>query len=84
MFLHHLTPNVVLRLSVYMCACKTMGVAPSVVNFVRAHTIHHQPLHMERIDNATVVKEEAQFASLNFMYHSHIEAPMVLQEQVRG
>ncbi|PUZ65799.1 hypothetical protein GQ55_3G253900 [Panicum hallii var. hallii] len=77
MYLHHLTPNAVLQLSVYMWALKTMGVSPSVENFVRAHTIHHQPLHMERMQGSTVVKEEAQFASLNFKYHSDVEAPVV-------
>jgi hypothetical protein len=77
MYLHHLTPNAVLQLSVYMWASKTMGVSPSVENFVQAHTIHHQPLHMERMQGSTVVKEEAQFASLNFKYHSNVEAPVV-------
>jgi hypothetical protein len=29
MYIHHLTPNAILRLSVYMWSCKTMGVASS-------------------------------------------------------
>jgi hypothetical protein len=32
MYLHHLTPNAVLQLSVYMWACKTMGVDHSAAN----------------------------------------------------
>jgi hypothetical protein len=29
------------------------------------------------MQGSTVVKEEAQFASLNFKYHSNVEAPVV-------
>jgi hypothetical protein len=43
MCLHHLTPNAILRLSLYMWGSKTMGVAPGVANFVRVHIVHHQP-----------------------------------------
>ena len=77
MYLHHLTPNAILRLSVYMWSCKTMGVELSVANFIRAHIIHHQPLHLERLDGKKLVKEEAQFASLNFRYRSDVDVPVI-------
>lgn len=69
MYLHQLTRNGVLRLRLFMWVCKSMGVAPTVKNFVRAHVIHHQPKHVERIgENGALIKEEVQFGCLNFRY----------------
>jgi hypothetical protein len=77
MYLHHLTPNAILWLSVYMWACKTMSVSPSAANFVRVHTVHHQPLKIERLIEGALVHEEAQFASLNFKYRGDTDVAVV-------
>jgi hypothetical protein len=68
LYLHHLTPNGVVRLNIYMWVCKTMGIAPSVDTFVRAHRLHHQPLKIDRVADGVTITEEAQFASINFIY----------------
>ncbi|KAK8458374.1 hypothetical protein SEVIR_3G365901v4 [Setaria viridis] len=79
MFLHHLTPNGVLRLSIYMWVCKSMGVMPNVDNFLRAHVIHHQPKYIEMIgENGALIKEEAQFGCLNFRYKTEGSTPVTL------
>jgi hypothetical protein len=77
MYLHHLTPNAVLRLSVYMWASKTMSVSPTTANFVRVHTVHHQPLKIERLIDGALVREEAQFSSLNFKYCGDTDVPVI-------
>jgi hypothetical protein len=41
-YLHQLTPNAILRLSVYMWICRTMKIKPSVEGFASAHQVHHQ------------------------------------------
>jgi hypothetical protein len=77
MYLHHLTPNIILRLSVYMWASKTMSMSPTTANFVKVHTIHHQPLKLEHLVDGVLVREEAQFASLNFKYRGDTDVPVV-------
>jgi hypothetical protein len=77
MYLHHLTPNAILRLSVYIWSYKMMGVAPSIANFVRVQTVHHQPLKVDRVADGALVHEEVQFASLNFKYRSDVDVPVV-------
>jgi hypothetical protein len=41
-FLHQLTPNAILRLSVYMWICRTTNIKPSAEGFASAHQVHHQ------------------------------------------
>jgi hypothetical protein len=41
-YLHHLTPNAIIRLSVYMWSCKTMCVSRTAANFVRAVGDNHR------------------------------------------
>jgi hypothetical protein len=77
MYLHHLTPNSILHLSLYMWGAKTMGVGLGVANFVRVHTVHHQPLKLERFVDGALVREEAQFASLSFKDHTDVDVPIV-------
>jgi hypothetical protein len=41
-YLHQLTPNAILRLSVYMWICRTTKIKPSAEGFAAAHQVHHQ------------------------------------------
>jgi hypothetical protein len=41
-YLHQLTPNAILRLSVYMWICRTTKIKPSAEGFTSAHQVHHQ------------------------------------------
>jgi hypothetical protein len=41
-YLHQLTPNAILRLSVYMWICRTTKIKPSAEGFTSAHQMHHQ------------------------------------------
>jgi hypothetical protein len=41
-YLHQLTPNSILRLSVYMWICRTTKIKPSTEGFASAHQVHHQ------------------------------------------
>jgi hypothetical protein len=41
-YLHQLTPNAILRLSVYMWICRTTKIKPSAEGFALAHQVHHQ------------------------------------------
>jgi hypothetical protein len=41
-YLHQLTPNAILRLSVYMWICRTTKIKPSAKGFTSAHQVHHQ------------------------------------------
>jgi hypothetical protein len=39
--------------------------------------MHHQPLKIEHLVDGALVREEAQFASLNFKYHGDTNVPVV-------
>jgi hypothetical protein len=41
-YLHQLTPNAILRLSVYMWICRTTKIKPSAEGFASVHQVHHQ------------------------------------------
>jgi hypothetical protein len=41
-YLHQLTPNAILRLSVYMWICRTTKIKPSAEGFALADQVHHQ------------------------------------------
>jgi hypothetical protein len=53
-----------------------MDVSPTAANFVRVHTVHHQPLKVERLVDSALVREEAQFSSLNFKYPGDTDVPV--------
>jgi hypothetical protein len=77
MYLHHRTPNAILWLSIYMWASKTMFVSPTVANFVRVHTVHHQPQKIERLVDGALVREKVYLASLNFKYCGDTDVPVI-------
>lgn len=54
-----------------------MDVAPSTTNFVRVHTVHHQPLKIEQLVDDAIVREEAQFASLDFKCRGDTDVPVI-------
>jgi hypothetical protein len=41
------------------------------------HTVHHQPIKVDRVADGALVREEAQFASINFKYRSDLDVPVV-------
>jgi hypothetical protein len=41
-YLHQLTPNAILRLSVYTWICRTTKIKPSAEGVASAHQVHHQ------------------------------------------
>jgi hypothetical protein len=41
-YLHQLTPNAILHLSVYMWIYRTTKIKPSAEGFASAHQVHHQ------------------------------------------
>jgi hypothetical protein len=41
-YLHQLTPNAILCLSVYMWICRTTKIKPSAEGFASAHQVHYQ------------------------------------------
>jgi hypothetical protein len=55
------TLNAILRLCLYMWSAKTMSVAPNATNFVRAHTVHHQPLIFEHLNCENIVREVREY-----------------------
>jgi hypothetical protein len=77
MYLHHLTPSAIVCLSLHMWGAKTMGVAPGLDNFVRLHAVHHQPRKLEWLADGALVREEAQFDSLNFKYRTNVDVAIV-------
>lgn len=75
-YFHQITPNAVLRLSVFMWVCRTMGVVPSADAFLRSHAVHHQPKYVDAVVNDKLVKYDAQYACLNFKYASEVDSPV--------
>jgi hypothetical protein len=47
----------------HLTPSKTMSMSPSAAN-----TVHHQPLKIEHLVCGSLVRDEAQFASLNIKY----------------
>jgi hypothetical protein len=60
-YLHQLTTNAILRLSVYMWICRTTKIKPSAEGFASAHQS---------------VEKDYQFGCLNFSYKSGVVSPV--------
>uniref|UniRef100_K4AM69 Transposase (putative) gypsy type domain-containing protein n=1 Tax=Setaria italica TaxID=4555 RepID=K4AM69_SETIT len=67
-YLHLLTPNALVHLSVYMWICKTTKIKPSAAGFASAHKVHLQPKYLLEESANGVVEKKSHFGCLNFMY----------------
>jgi hypothetical protein len=69
-FLHQLTPNAIIRLSVFIWDLQSKGVEPLVEAFCRVHELHYQ----------TKAREDGlheNFGCYNFAYHKDMKTPVV-------
>jgi hypothetical protein len=69
-YLHQLTPNAIVRLSVYIWALRSQGVEPLAEAFCRVHELHYQ----------TKAREDGlheNFGCYNFAYRKDMKTPVV-------
>jgi hypothetical protein len=69
-YLHQLTPNTIIRLSVYIWALRSQGVEPLAEAFYRVHELHYQ----------TKAREDGlheNFGCYNFAYRKDMKTPVV-------
>jgi hypothetical protein len=69
-YLHQLTPNAIVRLSVYIWALRSQGPEPLAEGFCRAHELHYQ----------TKAREDGlheNFGCYNFAYRKDAKSPVI-------
>jgi hypothetical protein len=69
-YLHQLTPNTIVRLSVYIWALRSQGVEPFAEGFCRVHELHYQ----------TKAREDGlheNFGCYNFAYRKNMKFPVI-------
>jgi hypothetical protein len=69
-YLHQLTPNAIVRLSVFIWALRSQGVEPLAKAFCRVHKLHYQ----------TKAKEDGlheNFGCYNFAYRKDMKTPVI-------
>jgi hypothetical protein len=69
-YLHQLTPNAIVRLSMYIWALRSQGVEPLAEAFCRVHELHYQ----------TKAREDElheNFGCYNFAYRKDMKTPVV-------
>jgi hypothetical protein len=69
-YLHQLTPNAIVRLSMFIWALRSQGVEPLAEAFCRVHKLHYQ----------TKAREDGlheNFGCYNFAYHKDMKTPVV-------
>jgi hypothetical protein len=69
-YLHQLTPNVIVRLSFYIWALRSQGAEPLAEGFCRAHELHYQ----------TKAREDGlheNFGCYNFAYRKDARSPVI-------
>jgi hypothetical protein len=69
-YLHQLTPNAIVRLSVYFWALRSQGVQPFGVGFCRVHELHYQT--KARGDGL-----HENFGCYNFAYRKNTKFPVI-------
>jgi hypothetical protein len=69
-YLHQLTPNAIVRLSVYIWALRSQGVEPFGVGFCRVHELHYQK--KPRGDGL-----HENFGCYNFAYRKNTKFPVI-------
>ncbi|RLN29321.1 hypothetical protein C2845_PM05G21890 [Panicum miliaceum] len=77
MFLHHLTPNSIARLSMYMWLVRTCNFTPSAEHFSFMHQVHYQPKVVTVMTaEGNEAEAETQYGCYNFTYKSHVSSPV--------
>jgi hypothetical protein len=69
-YLHQLTPNAIVRLSVYIWALRSQGVEPFAEGFCRVHELHYQ----------TKARDDGlheNFGCYNFAYRKDVKSPVI-------
>jgi hypothetical protein len=69
-YLHQLTPNAIVRLSVFIWALRSQGMDPNAEAFYRVHELHYQ----------TKAREDGlheNFGCYNFAYRKDMKAPVL-------
>jgi hypothetical protein len=69
-YLHQLTPNVIVRLSVFICALRSQGMSPDAEAFYRVHELHYQT--KARADGL-----HENFGCYNLTYRKDTKAPVL-------
>jgi hypothetical protein len=69
-YLHQLTPNAIVRLSVHIWALRSQGMSPNVEAFYRVHKLHYQT--KARADSL-----HENFGCYNFAYRKDTKAPVL-------
>jgi hypothetical protein len=69
-YLHQLTPNAIIRLSVFIWALRSQGVDPLAKAFCRVHELHYQAKARE--DGL-----HENFSCYNFAYHKDMKTPVI-------
>jgi hypothetical protein len=69
-YLHQLTPNAIVRLSVFIWAFRSQGMSADVEAFCRVHELHYQT--KARADGL-----HENFGCYNFAYHKDTKAPVL-------
>jgi hypothetical protein len=69
-YLHHLTPNAIVRLSIYIWAIRSQGKSANAEGFCRVHELHYQT--KARADGL-----HKNFGCYNFAYRKHTKALVI-------
>jgi hypothetical protein len=69
-YLHQLTPNAIVRLSVYIWALRSQGMSPNGEAFYRVHELHYQT-------KAKADGLHENFGCYNFAYRKDTKAPVL-------
>jgi hypothetical protein len=69
-YLHQLTPNAIVRLSVYIWALRSQGKSANAEGFCREHELHYQT--KARADGL-----RKNFGCYNFAYRKDMKAPVI-------
>jgi hypothetical protein len=69
-YLHQLTPNAIVRLSVYIWALRSQGMSANAEGFCRVHELHYQT--KARADGL-----HKNFGCYNFVYRKDTKAPVI-------
>jgi hypothetical protein len=70
-YLHQLTPNAIVRLSVYIWALRRQGLSANAESFCRIHELHYQT-KARSMDNLHM-----NFGCYNFAYRKYTKAPVL-------
>ena len=69
-YLHQLTPNAIVRLSIFLWALRSQGMDPNAEAFCRVHELHYQT-------KATEDGLHENFGCYNFTYRKDMKAPVL-------